>query len=277
MAGVTLVQRPDLSRRTGLSKSTLVGFDMCASRSWFDIHDRRPLMPMEKITFGSALDAAIEQILTAVRAGLPAADAHPLEAAEEVIARDGVDVDIAEVDRAASAFLRDVLPHFDFALCGLQLSLHEALDGIGETEGHPDVRLADGSIFDVKSSARAKPADAAATSVELGLYALLSEAESGEPCPRVGYWTWCRTSKPYWQVLETPVTDEMRRRTREVARAYVRAKAADELLNRGQDNPINFSMTSGPKSLGLCGTCSYSPANGGPCLIAVQGEVSDAA
>lgn len=273
----SLVTRPDLTARTALSKSTLVGFDMCATRSWFDLHERRPLMPMEKITFGSALDAAVEQIVKAVRAGMSASEARPLEAAEEVAARDGVEIDITEIDRACTAFLRDVLPRFEWELCSLQATLHEDLDGIGETDGHPDIRFADNAIFDVKSSARAKPSDAASTSVELGLYALLVEAETGLPCPRVGYLTWCRTSKPYWQILEAPVTDEMRRRTREVARAYVRAKAADELLNRGQTSPINFSMTSGPKNLGLCGTCAYSPANGGPCVLAVQGEVSDAA
>ena len=270
-----IVTRPDLSERTWLSKSALVGADMCPTKAWYEIHDRRPLIPAERITFGSALDAAIEQIATALRAGMPATEARPLEAAEQVTARDGVEVDMTEIDRACSMFVKVIAPAYDWALCGLQPRIHEVLDGLGEVDGHPDIRFADGSIFDVKSSAKSKPADAAATSVELGLYALLSEAETGVPTPFVGYMTWVRTAKPSWQTVQAPVTDEMRRRTRAVASGYVRAKAADALLNRGQPIAINFSFTGGPKNLGLCGTCQYNPANGGPCSLAVQGVSDD--
>lgn len=272
---MTLAVRPDLSERTALSKSTLTGFDMCGTKAWYSIHDRRPLILSEKIVFGSALDAAVEQLMTAARAGIPLEQAKPLLAAEEVMARDGIELDLAQIGAACGAFVRDIMPHHDFRMAGLQANLHEDIEGIGEVDGHPDVRLADGSIYDVKSSSRAKPTDAAATSVELGIYGLLSEAESGRPCPRVGYWTWVRTQRPYWQPLEVPFTDEMRRRTRAVAMAYVRAKAADDLLNRGAKSPINFSMTAGPKNVSLCNGCQYSPAFDGPCQLAVQGGSDD--
>lgn len=274
---MTLVARPDLSQRTTLSKSALVAAGLCGAKAWFDIHERRPIVRSEKITFGSAVDAAVEQVLTAVRAGVPIEQDRYMAAAEEVVARDEVEVDLEDVDRAATRFVIEVLPKYDFALCGLQVTLREDLDGLEEAEGHPDVRLHDGSLWDVKTAAKSKPADAAATSVELGFYALLSEAERRLPVPRVGYWTWVRVTRPYWQILEAPVTDEMRRRTFELAAAYVRAKKADALLNRNAETPLNFTFPSGPKNLSLCSSCQYSPAFGGPCVLAVQGAVDDVA
>lgn len=272
-----LVNRPDLSQRTVLSKSAIASADWCQTAAWYDIHERRPMLPSERMTFGSVLDAAVEQLMIASRAGLPMTEAKPLLAAEEIAAKSpDIEIDLTQIAHACDRFIRDVLPHYDFGLCGLQSEIHEELPGIGEVQGHPDVRLADRSIFDVKSAKRAKADSDAAQSIELGLYALLSEAETSQPTPRVGYWTWCRTNKPYWQILEAPFTDEMRRRTRAVASAYVRAKAADELLNRGVERPINFTFTGGPKFAGKCADCQYNPAFGGPCQLAVQGE-SDAA
>lgn len=274
---MTLVVRPDLSNRTVLSKSAIASAEWCQTRAWFDLHERRPIIQTEKLVFGSCLDAATEQLMAAARAGLPMSEAKPLLAAEEVLARPeipyGLAIDLTEIATACERFMRDVMPAYDFALCGLQATLHEDIAGIGEAQGHPDVRLADGSIFDIKSAKKRKFDTDAGTSTELGLYALLSEAETGKPCPRVGYWTWVRATKPAWQVLESPVTDEMRRRTRAIAGNYVRARAADELFNRDAATPINFSFTGGPKFSSLCGDCSYSPARGGPCQLAVQGEV----
>lgn len=270
---MTLAVRPDLSARTVLSKSAISEADWCQTSAWYSLHARRPIIQTERLIFGSCLDAAVEQLMVAARAGLPMEAAKPLLAAEEVIERSEFkDVDLTEIATACDRFVQAVMPHFDFALVSLQPEIHEDVPGIGEVQGHPDVRLSDGSIFDVKSAKRAKGDTDAQTSIELGLYALLSEAETGKPTPRVGYWTWCRTSKPYWQILETPVTDEMRRRTRAVASAYVRAKAADELLNRNAPTPINFTFTGGPKFAGKCADCQYNPAVGGPCQIAVQGE-----
>lgn len=271
-----LVLRPDLSQRTVLSKSAVTAAEWCQTRAWFDLHERRPTIQTERLVFGSCLDAATEQLMATARAGLPITEAKPLLAAEEVLLRSEVAVDLTEIATACDRFSRDVMPSYDFALCGLQAELHEDVEGIGEVEGHPDVRLADGSIFDVKSAKKRKYDTDAQTSAELGLYALLSEAETGKPTPRVGYWTWVRTAKPGWQILEAPVTDEMRRRTRAIVSAYVRAKAADELLNRNAKTPLNFTFTGGPKFSGLCADCAYSPVFGGPCQLAVQGE-SDAA
>lgn len=269
-----LVVRPDLSARTNLNKSVLVAADLCGHKAFYDIHDRRPLIPAENITFGSAVDAGVESILTMARAGIPIEEARYMAAAGEMIARDDTGVDAEEVGTALFMFGTTIVPHVDFAYCKLQETLHEDLDGLGEAEGHPDVILADGSIFDVKTAKRSKPEDAAATSVELGFYALLAEA-NGITVPRVGYWTWVRTQRPSWQQVEAPVTDEMRRRTYELAAAYVRARKADEILNRNRE-PQNFTFPSGPRNLSLCGTCQYNPAAGGPCRLAVQGGETDA-
>ena len=81
-----LVTRPDLSARTILSKSALTVADLCGSKAWFDIHDRRPLIPAENITFGSAVDAGVEQILTMRRAGMAIDERRSIAAAAEVIA-----------------------------------------------------------------------------------------------------------------------------------------------------------------------------------------------
>lgn len=271
-----VVARPDLSTRTDLSKSALVTADLCGSKAWHEIRHRRPLIPAENITFGSAVDAGVELIATSLRAGVPVEEARYMAAAQEMIDRDDTGVDTDEVERALARFVFEVAPHYDWSNAGLQVSLHEVLDELGEADGHPDVILADGSIFDVKTAKRAKPADAAATSIELGFYALLAGA-SGKTIKRVGYWTWTRTKSPSWQVLEADVTAEMLRRTYEIAAAFVRAKKADEILNRRNDIPVNYTFPSGPKHGGLCGTCQYNPAAGGACRLAVQGEVSDVA
>lgn len=274
---MTLAVRPDLSARTVLSKSAIASADWCQTAAWFELHARRPIIQTERLVFGSCLDAAVEQLMVAARAGLRMEEAKPLLAAEEVLARSEFkDVDLTEIATACDRFVQGVMPHYDFGLVALQPELHEDVPGIGEVQGHPDVILTTNRVRDVKSAKRAKGDTDAATSIELGLYALLLEANTGKPTIDVGYWTWCRTSKPYWQILEAPVTDEMRRRTRAVASAYVRAKSADELLNRGMAHPINFTFTGGPKFAGKCADCQYAPAVGGPCQIAVQGE-SDAA
>lgn len=271
-----IVTRPDLSKRTNLSKSSLVTADLCGAKAWLEIHDRRPLIPAENITFGSAVDAGVEVILTQVRAGQVIEEVRYMAAATEMMARDDTGVSADEVGNALFMFTGAIVPHYDFAYCALQETLREDLPELGEAEGHPDVMLADGSIYDVKTAKRGKPEDAAGTSIELGFYALLAEA-SGKTVPRIGYWTWVRTRSPAWQMVDSPVTPEIRRRTFELAAAYVRAKRADEVLNRKLAAPQNWTFPSGPRNLSLCGSCQYNPIVGGPCRLAVQEVPSDSA
>jgi hypothetical protein len=269
MTAEPLVVRPDLSRRTVLSKSALITFDMCQTQSWFSLHDPRPLIPNERITFGSAVDAAVEMIVAALRSGQTVPMQTVMAAADEVIARDDVAVDRDEVEKAAEDFVVQVAPHYDFAFARTQASIDITLPDLGDCGGHPDIVLRTNDVFDVKTAKRAKPEE---PTVELGFYALLVETETGKPVEKVGYWTRVRVSKPYWQVLEFPVTDELRRWTRERAGAFVRAKKADTIWNAKSAKPINVSFGGGPKFPTLCSDCAYAPANGGPCALAYRGE-----
>lgn len=270
---MTLVVREDLTHRTALSKSVLGTFDLCQTKAWLSIHDPRPFVPNEKVVFGSAVDAAVEVVVTYARMGEAPDLERATAAAEEVIARDGVEVDILEVQKAIAGFATDVLPKFDWSFARTQASISEVLDGLGECNGHPDLVLSDGRIYDVKTSARAKDVP----SVELGFYALLVESETAKEVPAVGYLNWVRLKRPYWQIVEAPVTDELRRWTYERAAAYVRAHKADALLNAKTERASNYSFPGGPKFDGLCGDCPWNPTYGGTCLIALREEVADVA
>jgi hypothetical protein len=263
--------REDLSQRTWLSKSQLTAADICGQKAWLEIHHRRPFIPDEKTTFGSAVDAAVEAIIKDARAGrVPSQDAL-MSAARGAMERNGIDVDLDQVDDAAHAFIRDILPAHDWGGAELQRRLHVDIPGWGEVDGHPDILLP-GAVWDVKTSARMK--DTART-VELGLYALLAALETGLPVAEVGYFCWVRTKKPYWQTISTPVTADFRAWTRERVDAYVRARNADVLLNKGVGEPVNWSFPGGPRNGSICKGCQYSPALGGDCRMAVLEETND--
>ena len=265
------VVRPDLSQRTALSKSALVGFELCQSKAWYEIHDRRPMLPNEKVSFGSALDAATEALVTGFREGWTADKA--LEAAADgvffVQASDDIELPIDELNRATTGFWNEVMPEFRWGAAATQPDLWADIPGIGEVNGHPDIVLGDNSVWDVKSSSRAK----AIPSVELGLYALLLEAAHGEPVHETGYLTWVRSGKGHWEIQRQPMTDELRRWTWESMRRFSVVKALDADLNSASPTPSNVVFAGGPKFPGLCGDCQYSPANGGPCQLVFQGGV----
>jgi CRISPR/Cas system-associated exonuclease Cas4 (RecB family) len=272
-----LVERPDLSTRTALSKSALSIFDLCQTKSWFSIHDPKPFVPNEKVTFGSAVDAGVEVILKYARMGESVDLDVASLAAEFVIERDDTPVDILDVQTALATFVTTVQPKFDWAMCGLQSHLTATLEGLGECDGHPDIILADNTILDVKTSARFKEVP----SLELGFYALLAEeVDPTRKVPKVGYLNYIRAKKPYWQIAEALVTEELRRWAYEKSAAYVRARKADAALNARADTPLNFSMGGSAKFPSLCADCPYAPANGGPCLVSLNEptlEIADVA
>lgn len=265
-----LVVRDDLSRRTALSKSTLVAFDLCATKAWHDVHFRRPLVPAERITFGSAVDATVEAAIKYLRMEQPVDLPVCMAAAEEVIARDGTPVDILDVEGALDRWMVTVAPQYDFRFAGVQVRISGDLDGIGPVDGHPDVVLADGRIFDVKTSARAKREE---PTLELGFYALIGREMGGLTVPAVGYWTYVRVTKPYWQVIEFPVTPDLLRWTVAKAGAYIKARQADDMWNAGAETPDNAAMTGGPAWSGMCADCQYADI----CPIATRGDTDDAA
>jgi len=261
-----LVERPDLSQRTALSKSTLATFDLCQTKSWLSLHDPRPFVPNEKVSFGSAVDAGVEVIVKMLASGQPFQMDRAYAAAAEIVERDQVEVVFDDIEWAIESFTLQVAAKTDWHMAVTQAHLSAVLDGLGECDGHPDIILGDNSVWDVKTSGRAKEVP----SLELGFYALLAEeVDPTRKVPRVGYMNFIRSKKPFWQVIETPVTDELRRWAYEKSAAYVRAKKADAALNRnGTAN--NYSMTGGPRFGGLCSDCAYNPALGGPCLISLN-------
>lgn len=271
------VERPDLEKRDArkvISKSFLVSADLCGQKAFLSIHDPRPFRPIEKVTFGSALDAGVELAIAAIRSGQPIPLNRVGEAAAYVADRDGIAIEPEEVVRAVERFEYEIAPHYDLTSALTQHPIRVEIDGLGDVDGHPDVILPSG-IYDVKSSERAKPADAAATSyTELGLYGLMRERETGIPVPELGYWTWVRSKRPYWQNVVSPFTDAMRRISFARAAGYVRALEADQVLNAGVIRPVNGTFPHGPKFPSLCSDCQFAPWNEGPCEMAGMEEVA---
>lgn len=275
------VERPDLANRTNLSKSVLSTAALCGQKAWFELRARRPFIPSEPMAFGSAVDAGVELLIKALRSGQGVSEAQLEDAIAFVAERDGIAVDVEEALTAVEAFAADVAPRYSWKYAATQETLRTVIDGLGECEGHPDVYLRglgdDGfglvDVFDVKTGKTAKQA---AGSVELGFYALLLE-DRAERVRTVGYWTWVRKKAPAWVVSEAEWSDEHRARTLAYARAYARARRADELLNAKADVPRNYSFPSGPAFAGLCATCQYAPANGGECELAAPAAVEEAA
>lgn len=257
------VARPNLDARTALSKSALVAFDLCQTKSWYAIHDRRPFVPNEKVTFGSAVDAGVEQIVWDLRAGLPIDEGKAFGAAAEMVERDKVEVTFSDVESALRRFAVNVAPLYDWTDVALQVHLNTTVDGLGEVDGHPDIIWPDNVVRDVKTGSPKKSAE----TPELGLYAILVEAITGRRVPSVGYIYYDRKLvTPQWGVIEAPFTDEYQRWAYERAAAFVRAKHGDAILN-ADGPPVNYTMTGGPKFDGLCGDCVYNPKVGGPCPI----------
>lgn len=265
-----LVQREDLSRPRGLSKSELGQFDLCQQKAWYAIHDPKPFVTNEKVEFGSALDAAVEVLVKYASAGQKPDLARAYAAVAEVELRNPGLIDAKEVMSATDSFLDEVMPRYDWTRAVTQSSITTELEGLGTCNGHPDIIMGDGSIFDLKTSGKSKDVP----SVELGFYALLVEA-TGREVPRVGYLNYVRLKKPVWYLPEVPVTDELRRWAYENAAAYVRAKKADTILNASQpQTPGNYSMAGGPKFSSLCNDCVYAPANGGACALVRRESVA---
>jgi hypothetical protein len=212
-----------------LSKSALTTFDMCQQQAWYDIHERRPIIPNERMTFGSAVDAAVEQIVVMLRSGNPVEMARVMAAVDEVIAREDTGVDRDEVERAAEMFVPQVAVNYDWSYCRTQPSIDITLPDLGDINTHPDLILAGNLVRDVKTGKQAKPDE---PTLELGFYGLCVEAETERAGPDGRLLHLGPGRPPLLADPRVPFTDELRRWTRERAGGYVRAKKADEVLNR---------------------------------------------
>lgn len=266
--------RPDLSARTALSKSALTTFEWCQTEAWYEIRDRRAFIPSEPTVFGSAVDRGVEVYIAAARAGIEPddvdLDARAWDAAEVLLTESDIEVDQLAVSHALLTFGRDIIPTLDWTGAITQHHINLPLDELGECDGHPDVILGR-TIVDIKTGS---PKQTARTT-ELGFYALLREAETGEPVDHVGYLFYNRKLvNPKWGRVFEPVTDEFRRWAYETAASYVRAKRADEVLNRRAEIAGNYTFPGGPAWPGKCAGCAYSPANGGPCVRAYREDAA---
>lgn len=269
-----LIDRPDLNQRDArktISKSFLQQVGYCGQKAWYSLHDPRPFIPVERVTFGSCVDAVVELAIKALRSGQPVPLNRCKEAAAWVAERDSMDIDLDAVVLAAERFEFEVAPHIDLSRAETQHHIKLDIPGLGEFDGHPDI-LTPGEVWDVKATEKAKPQDAAATSYdELGIYAVAREIETGHPVNKVGYLSWVRSKKPYWQIVSAPVTPAMRRISLARASNVVRALEADSMLNDGAASPVNGSFPTGPKWPSMCSDCAWNPALGGPCAMAGEG------
>lgn len=256
--------------RQFLSKSFMVGAELCGERAHLDLNRPRPFRMNEAVLFGKAIDVGVEALIESARKGTPSVAFAAHEAELVMLEHDeALWPAIEDVDLALKSFLPHI-EQFDMVDMATQPHIRADVPGIDMTlDCHPDLMGRDGSIIDIKTARRAKEPDAAARSyLELGAYVLAAEAASDTRVGWVAYMTWVRTKSPYWQIVDFEVTDEFRRRAKERIRRYADAVKADVRANaeRAAD-PINVSFPNGPAFPSLCGGCAHAPKNGGACTI----------
>jgi CheY-like chemotaxis protein len=250
-----LVERPDLSRRTALSKSEISTGTWCELQGFYARTDPKPWTPTPDMTFGSCLDAAVEMAIGFLRSGQPVQIERCLAAAAEVALRDDNPVNLDEIEVALEQFGVAIAPQYDWSHALTQHSITVEIDGLGECNGHPDIILTD-LILDVKSAGRAKSEDDIYFGSELGFYALLRTRETGDPVRHVGYLTWLRLRKPLWQVLVVPVTDDLLAEAMTRARRQLHLrKLSDTVAAKGADPTLFFD---GPRFDKKCLDCAWS-------------------
>jgi hypothetical protein len=181
-----------------------------------------------------------------------------VENMEHVIERDEIELPTDELHRALRGFADEVLPRFDWTGVATQPEVAATIAGLGPVQGHPDLVLLNGEPWDIKSSRYKKDLP----SIELGLYAILIEEAFAIEVPTAGYLTWVRSGKGRWEIQPWAITSEVRRWTWARVRQY--AQSVESGVFYGA-----------PKFPALCDGCQYSPAAGGPCEIAWNGEGRD--
>jgi hypothetical protein len=198
--------------RVGLSKSLMT--NPCERKGWYsekvrDSEGRRLRFPMpEKVHFGSAVDSAHLEIVyaaskgeapdlaLAVEKGMERVKGEPIEdrAVFEVQLRNAMTLFLAQPDGLAR------IPLDGIRFQGANGQSLKADDVIGT----PDYLLGDGSVLDVKTSARAYRQDHFWRSAEMPVYGWLAAAEAGVLPPRLIYQVYVRVTRPYWAWYEQP-------------------------------------------------------------------------
>lgn len=256
---MTLVVREDLTLRTALSKSEVISRHFCGVFGYYSRTMPRPWTPVPDMVFGSALDAAIEQLLKAERDGKPWAEARCIEAASEVAERDGIEVDLDEIRDAVGGFAKDILPLFDWTACALQPSLSAEIEG-RPVNGHPDIILADTTILDVKASnsKSGKTVEDIWAKPEMPIYTALHEAVTGFLPKRLGYLVWRRAlATPKWQV-PVPILDadaDLAAEGRMELGRQANLRRQYAALHNADVDPARY--LEGPKFASKCLDCAY--------------------
>ncbi len=198
--------------RVGLSKSLMT--NPCERKGWYsesvrDSEGKRLRFPMpEKVHFGSAVDSAHLEIVYAASQGNEPDLALAVEKGmERVRGEDIEDRDVFEVQlrNAMHLFLIQPdglkrIPLEGIRFQGANGTSHKADDVIGT----PDYLLGDGSVMDVKTSAKAYRPDHFWRTAEMPVYAYLAGAEMGVLPPKLIYQVYVRVTKPYWAWYEQP-------------------------------------------------------------------------
>ena len=125
-----MIRPTDLHLRTALSKSELVGADLCQTRAWYARHYHRPTPPKEEITFGSAVDAGVETIVGFLRSGQPVNIETAYASAALIVERDLVEIagGFSAVERALDGFAADVAPLYSWEYAATQHHIDVEID-----------------------------------------------------------------------------------------------------------------------------------------------------
>ncbi len=198
-----------------LSKSLMT--TPCQRKGWYAEHVRdqggykiKFAVP-EKVVFGSAVDGAHLEIVYAASRGnepdLALAIEKGMERARRSQASEPIDWDVFEVQLGNSMKLFLSSPD-GLARIPLDGIRFQGIDGEAMTLDDmiilPDYLLGDGSVLDVKATARRYGPTKFWRSAEMPLYAYLASAQEGVLPPKLIYQTYVRVTKPYWDWIETP-------------------------------------------------------------------------
>jgi hypothetical protein len=201
--------------RVGLSKSLMV--TPCERKGFYgetvrDADGKRLRFAMpEKVHFGSAVDSAHLEIVYAASQGKEPDLDLAIEKGMERARRGVVRADRLDGVRGPAAQRHDPVHPLGersgaHTARGHPLPRRERRSSLHADDviGTPDYLLGNGSVLDVKTTARKYSPSKFWQSAEMPIYAYLAAAENGVLPPKLIYQVYVRNVKPYWDWLEQP-------------------------------------------------------------------------
>ena len=262
-------------KRVGISKSLITSTALCNRKGFYSerirLEDgsRIPLVPNERMLFGSALDEAILHIALKIRGSevwsIDGAWRAGMDAMHER-AHVSTELDFGtfgnQLETALVLFARDVLledgigdrPRIDFRGALLQGINGESIrvehPEFGTIIGTPDFIISGMTrdsgrdlVLDLKASSRMK-SERDLRSAELAFYAYLYAQKWGGDLPEIGYLTYARTKEPRFQLLVGEATADHLR----IAEEYL--KTTKSVVERASDAEVGFTTS-------MCGSCEW--------------------